>query len=141
MVEDLQIRNMTASARGTVAEPGRNVRQKAGLNRAILARGWSGSVVMLSYKLPPLGGSLVKERAAYSSQTCRVCEHSAPENRESQAVFRCVACGHAANADTNASQVLLGRYERRGSTPSQDVEGKGRSLPAKRQLDDLRLSA
>ncbi|WP_101834277.1 RNA-guided endonuclease InsQ/TnpB family protein, partial [Frankia canadensis] len=39
-VEDLNVRGMTRSARGTVAEPGRNVRQKAGLNRAILAGGW-----------------------------------------------------------------------------------------------------
>ena len=43
VIEDLKIRNMTASARGTVAEPGRNVRQKAGLNRAILAQGWAAS--------------------------------------------------------------------------------------------------
>lgn len=141
VVEDLRIRNMTASARGTVEEPGQNVRQKAGLNRSILAQGWSGSVAMLSYKLLVRGGPLMSKWAAYSSQTCQVCEHCAPENRESKAIFRCVACGHAENADTNAAGVLLGRYERRGSTPLQDVEGKGVSLPAKRQLDDLRLSA
>src|SRR5690606_6716609 len=35
-VEDLKLRNMTRSARGTVAEPGTNVRQKAGLNRSLL---------------------------------------------------------------------------------------------------------
>ena len=35
-VEDLKIANMTRSARGTLEEPGRNVRQKAGLNRGIL---------------------------------------------------------------------------------------------------------
>jgi putative transposase len=136
VVEDLRVSSMTASARGTAEEPGRNVRQKAGLNRSILMQGWSGSVAMLGYKLPPLGGSLEKERAAYSSQTCRVCGHCAPENRESQAVFLCVACGHTENADTNAAGVLLGRYERRGSTPLRDVEGKGVGLPVKRQLDD-----
>jgi putative transposase len=38
-VEDLDVRATTRSARGTVAQPGRNVRQKAGLNRAILANG------------------------------------------------------------------------------------------------------
>ncbi|TDD76661.1 transposase [Actinomadura darangshiensis] len=31
------------------------------------------------------------------------CGHCAPGNRESQAVFRCVACGHQANADVNAA--------------------------------------
>ena len=39
-VEDLQIRNMTRSARGTRENPGRNVVTKAGLNREILASGW-----------------------------------------------------------------------------------------------------
>src|SRR6266851_3643131 len=39
-VEDLQIGNMTRSTRGTLAEPGSNVRQKAGLNREIMRSGW-----------------------------------------------------------------------------------------------------
>ena len=39
-VEDLQIKNMTRSARGTGGDPSRNVRQKAGLNRGILRSGW-----------------------------------------------------------------------------------------------------
>ena len=39
-VEDLKIRNMTKSARGSRESPGRNVRQKAGLNRSLLSRGW-----------------------------------------------------------------------------------------------------
>jgi putative transposase len=39
-VEDLRITNMTRSARGTRENPGRNVSQKAGLNRGILASGW-----------------------------------------------------------------------------------------------------
>src|SRR5580700_8955548 len=38
-VEDLRIGNMTRSAKGTPDNPGRNVRQKAGLNRGILASG------------------------------------------------------------------------------------------------------
>ncbi|MFX5776784.1 transposase, partial [Acinetobacter baumannii] len=40
VIEDLKVRNMTASAAGTIKEPGRNVRQKAGLNRVILEQGW-----------------------------------------------------------------------------------------------------
>ena len=38
-VEDLKIGNMTRSAKGTRGDPGRNVRQKAGLNRGILRSG------------------------------------------------------------------------------------------------------
>jgi putative transposase len=38
-VEDLQITTMTRSAKGTRGDPGRNVRQKAALNRSILRSG------------------------------------------------------------------------------------------------------
>ncbi|MEV4560193.1 transposase [Kitasatospora sp. NPDC049285] len=40
VLEELRTSAMTASATGTVEKPGRNVRQKAGLNRAILNKGW-----------------------------------------------------------------------------------------------------
>jgi transposase len=52
MVEDLQIRNMTRSAKGTQENPGRNVRQKAGLNRGILRSGWACWSAVWSRKLP-----------------------------------------------------------------------------------------
>jgi putative transposase len=51
-VEDLSVRGMTRSARGTVDNPGRGVRQKAGLNRAILAGGWGMPVTRLEQKAP-----------------------------------------------------------------------------------------
>ncbi|QKW40244.1 transposase [Actinomadura sp. NAK00032] len=100
-VEDLNVRGMTRSARGTVDAPGTGVRQKAGLNRGILAAGWGRLVVRLEDKAP---GRVVKVDPAYTSQTCHACGHRARDNRESQAVFRCVACGHQANADVNAAR-------------------------------------
>ena len=39
-VEDLKTRNMTKSAKGTLENPGKNVKQKSGLNRAILRTGF-----------------------------------------------------------------------------------------------------
>ncbi|HWM98240.1 MAG TPA: transposase [Streptosporangiaceae bacterium] len=51
-VEDLQVKNMTRSAKGTVEEPGRNVRAKAGLNRGILGSGWGLLVRRLQDKAP-----------------------------------------------------------------------------------------
>jgi transposase len=99
-VEDLNIRGITKSARGTVASPGRNVRQKAGLNRSILGNGWGLLVQRLERKAH---GRVEKIPAAYTSQRCSTCGHIARENRESQAVFRCAACGHMANADVNAA--------------------------------------
>lgn len=127
-IEDLKIRNMTASAAGTVAAPGARVAQKAGLNRAILNVGWHALERMLSYKLEETGGVLVKVPAAYTSQTCAACGHVDARSRESQAVFCCTACGEAANADINAAKTILARALRgqadggRGNTPSLDVE-------------------
>jgi putative transposase len=98
-VEQLNIRGMTRSAKGTRDKPGRNVRQKAGLNRGIFANGWGQLVTRLEHKAP---GRVEKIKAAYTSQQCSACGHIAPENRKSQAVFRCVACGFACHADVNA---------------------------------------
>lgn len=99
-VEDLKIRDMTRSAKGTIELPGRNVRQKAGLNRSIQAAGWGALAERLGHKA---AGRVIKVNPAYTSLTCNACKHIAKGNRESQAVFRCVACGHQANADVNAA--------------------------------------
>src|SRR5450759_4727891 len=64
-VEDLRVRHMTRSAKGTVDAPGTNVRQKAGLNRAILDKGWGVLVTRLEQKAP---GRVEKVNAAYTSQ-------------------------------------------------------------------------
>ena len=100
-VEDLKIRNMTRSAKGTIEAPGRNVAQKAGLNRAILASAWGLLVRRIEDKAP---GRVEKVSPAYTSQRCSACGHVAPESRQSQALFRCVACGYACNADVNAAR-------------------------------------
>jgi putative transposase len=106
-VEDLRVKNMTASAKGTVEEPGRNVRPKAGLNRAILGKGWGGFLSALAHAARYHGATVVKVNPAYTSQTCHACKHIARESRESQAVFRCVACGYQAHADVNAAKNIL----------------------------------
>jgi transposase len=100
-VEDLNVKRMTRSARRTVEAPGRNVRQKAGLNRGILASGWGLLVRRLEQKAP---SRLEKIEPAFTSQRCSACGHIAADSRESQALFRCVACGYACNADVNAAR-------------------------------------
>jgi len=72
-VEDLRVRNMTRSARGTLAEPGRQVAQKAGLNRAILAKGWSKLLLDLEHKARYHGAQVVKVNPAFTSQRCAGC--------------------------------------------------------------------
>ncbi len=108
-VEDLKVAAMTRSARGTAGEPGVNVAQKAGLNRAILDHGWGEIRRQLAYKTRSCSCTLVVVDPRHSSQQCRVCGHTAGENRESQAVFRCVACGHTDHADVNAARIILQR--------------------------------
>jgi putative transposase len=100
-VEDLQITNMTRSARGTPQHPGRLVRQKAGLNRQILQAGWGLLVRRLQDKAP---GRVEKVQPQYTSQRCSACGHVDGRSRESQARFACTACGFACNADVNAAR-------------------------------------
>jgi putative transposase len=100
-VEDLQIKNMTRSARGTAGDPGWNVRQKAGLNREILRSGWGLLVRRLEDKAP---GRVEKISPAFTSQRCSACGHVDADSRESQARFACTACGFACNADVNAAR-------------------------------------
>ncbi len=100
-VEDLRIAAMTRSAKGTQDSPGRNVRQKAGLNRGILRSGWGLLVRRLEQKAP---GRVEKIAPAFTSQRCSVCGQVDGKSRESQAVFRCTACGYACNADVNAAK-------------------------------------
>ncbi len=101
MVEDLQTRNMTRSARGTRENPGRNVGQKARLNRSIRRSGWGLLVRRLEEKA---AGRVEKIQPHYTSQRCSACGQVDRNSRESQAVFRCTACGYACHADVNAAR-------------------------------------
>jgi len=107
VIEKLQIRNMVRSVKGSIEEPGKNVRQKAGLSRVILAQRWGLFARRLREKSELAGVELIEVNPAYTSQQCYACGHTAPENRESQAKFRCQSCGRSANADTNAALNIL----------------------------------
>ncbi|MHB8590682.1 MAG: RNA-guided endonuclease InsQ/TnpB family protein [Vulcanimicrobiaceae bacterium] len=109
VMEDLRITNMAASAKGTVEQPGTNVRAKGGLNRRILDQGWGEFRQQIGYKLAWNGGMLLLVDPRDTSRTCAQCGHVSRENRQTQAAFRCVACGHVANADTNAAINILRR--------------------------------
>ena len=102
-MEDLKLLNMTASAKGTVEEPGRNVARKAGLNRAILDLAHGQFREILKRKVLARGGTFVLVDPRNTSRRCNPCGHVSADSRKSQAEFHCVACGHRANADHNAS--------------------------------------
>jgi putative transposase len=127
VLEDLRIQSMTRSARGTVANPGKNVKAKAGLNRLILGMAWGKAGKLLAYKCRASGGELLKVNPRNSSLTCARCGYVAVGNRVGQATFRCLGCGYRANADTNAAQVLLARglAARSGTARGYGVAGRG----------------
>jgi len=111
-VEDLQVGNMSRSSKGTADAPGKNVAAKSGLNKAILDQGWFEFRRQLEYKLNWNGGILVPVPAHYTSQTCPACGHVANENRQTQARFECVDCGHEENADVVGAMNVLARGHR-----------------------------
>ncbi|HEV2242549.1 MAG TPA: transposase [Streptosporangiaceae bacterium] len=115
-IEDLRVTGMTRSARGTIDEPGRNIRQKTVLNRGILASGWGLLARRLEDKAP---GRVEKTDPAFTSQRCSKCGHVAASSRESQALFRCTACRYTGHADVNAARNIAAGHAvtARGRSP------------------------
>ncbi|MDR0478316.1 MAG: transposase [Burkholderiaceae bacterium] len=111
-IEDLQVRNMSKSAAGTAKKPGKNVRAKSGLNKSILDQGWFEFRRQLDYKLAWSGAMLIAVPPQNTSRTCPACGCVSVDNRLSQAVFRCVACGHEDNADHVGAINILARGHR-----------------------------
>ena len=108
-VEDLQVSNMAKSAKGKAEEHGKNVKQKSGLNLAILDQSWFEFRRQLGYKTQWLGGSLVAVPPQNTSRTCPCCGYTAKENRSTQADFECVECGYTENADVVGALNVLAR--------------------------------
>ena len=102
ILEDLKTKNLTKSARGTIENPGKNVKQKSGLNRVIQDSGW--------YKLEKFIGERAvvhKVDPKYTSQRCSECGHVSKDNRKTQSEFKCMSCNLEMNADFNASLNIL----------------------------------
>ena len=109
VLEDLQVRNMSRSAAGSVDAPGRNVRAKSGLNKSILDQGWFEFRRQLDYKLQWNGGYLIAVPPQNTSRTCPTCGHVSADNRQTQAKFECVECGFEENADVVGAINILSR--------------------------------
>ncbi len=107
VMEDLKVSNMSKSAKGTVEDPGKNVKAKSGLNKSILDQGWYEFRRQLEYKLRWQGGYLLLIDPRNTSRKCSVCGHTEKENRKTQERFECQQCGHIENADLNASKNIL----------------------------------
>jgi putative transposase len=114
VLESLQTKNMTAKPKaeqnpGTKKWLKNNSSRKAGLNKAILDKGWYQLEVFLKYKSHRAGKAFYKVSAQYTSQECAGCGHTHPDNRRKQELFFCESCGHTDNADRNAAEVIKKR--------------------------------
>jgi len=103
VLEDLTIKNMTASAAGTIGNPGKNVKQKSGLNKSILDQGWGMFCNMVEYKLTWGGGRLVYVNPRNTSKTCSVCGHIMSKMPLSCRRWQCPVCGAWHDRDINAA--------------------------------------
>ncbi|WP_327588351.1 transposase [Nonomuraea sp. NBC_00507] len=124
VLDDLKVTNMMASASGTPEQPGRNVAQKRGLNRAIAEQAWGRTAEFLTYKATDKGGKVVYIPAPGTSQECHACHTITEGSRQSQSRFVCnnTACGWIGNADVNAARTQLYRYH---SAAGRAVTGRG----------------
>ena len=102
VVERLNTKGMTRSAKGTAENPGKQVKAKSGLNREILKTGWHGLKQKLAYKM-----EVVEVDPKHTSQKCHRCGYVDKDNRKTQSRFECVGCGHLDNADINAALNIL----------------------------------
>jgi putative transposase len=119
--EDLRVKDLLRTARGTTEAPGRNVAAKTALNRRIAASAWASLVRRTRQKADASAAKVVLVDPRHTSQACSACGHIAVQNRPRQAVFACVACGHGEHADINAAKNIRARGLRvpaRGGTPA-----------------------
>jgi putative transposase len=123
--EDLRVRDMMRSARGTATEPGTGVAAKRALNREIADQGWSQMLSFLAYKAEEAGRRVVSIPPQNTSRTCAECGAVDARSRRAER-FRCVACGHTADADVNAARVILNRALARDGI---ERPGRGRQAP------------
>jgi putative transposase len=108
-IEDLQVRNMSKSSKGSDEQHGKMVKQKSGLNRAILDQGWGEFRRQLDYKVAWNGGTLLAVPPHNTSRACPCCAHVSKDNRQTQAKFLCVDCGYENHADVVGAINVLER--------------------------------
>ena len=105
-IEDTQFLNMTASAAGTIEEPGHNVAAKAGLNRVILEQNIGQLYNHLTYKAAWAGRQVIRVPAAYTTRTCSNCG-AINERPGEDRIYRCTACHNEDDQDRNAARNIL----------------------------------
>lgn len=105
--EKLEIQKMTRSAKGTKDKPGKNVAQKAGLNREILDTGPAAFLQMLRYKAEEAGSLFMEAptRKLKPSQRCPACD--AVQKKVLSERMHICPCGHTEPRDAASARVCL----------------------------------
>lgn len=130
-VEDLNVAGMTASAKGTLEAPGRNVAAKSGLNRSILDVGFGEIRRQLDYKTRWYGSRLVlADRYAPTSKTCSTCGTARAKLSLAEREYLCTSCGMRMDRDVNAARNILSaagvmRDDARGKQESHNADRAG----------------
>ena len=109
VVEDLNLKNMTKSAKGTVEEPGRNVAAKSGLNRSLAEAAPGKLAKWVHVKAESAGRRTWAVNPAHTSQQCSACGVIDAASRVNRETFYCGNCGHYEHADTNAARNIRAR--------------------------------
>ncbi len=114
VLEDLRTKHMTKKPKAKKDEStgkwiSNNKKNKGGLNRSILDKGWYQMELFIKYKALKAGKVWLKVPAHHTSQECAGCGHTHPNNRKTQEKFICGSCGHADHADKNAAEVIKKR--------------------------------
>jgi putative transposase len=71
--------------------------------------GWTSFFNILTYKAEWAGKTVIAVNPKYTSRICYACGHNEKGNRKTQDQFKCLSCGHTANADHNAALNILAR--------------------------------
>jgi putative transposase len=111
---------------------------KSGLNRAILDKTWGLFLSFCEYKSAKNLKAVFKIPANFTSQECAVCGHIHPDNRVSQAIFRCTQCGHTDNADANAAKVIKKRAIKLILNPGTGLSDRGVLTAIEQRAPSLR---
>jgi putative transposase len=123
VVEDLVLRAMTASAKGSG-----HWRGKAGLNRALLSSAPAELRRQLFYKCTWYGSKLVVANRWYpSSKTCSGCGLVKAKLALSERTFRCEHCGLVVDRDANAAANLAGLVKATSGTASGAGTSRGKT--------------
>ena len=105
-IEDLKLKKMTESNKGTVENPGKNVGNKSSMNKRLLDNGLGMFFSMLRYKCEWYEKELREVPPYYTSQKCSNCGYTSKDNRNGEK-FYCEKCTFKSHADKNAAINIL----------------------------------